>query len=144
MDVSAETLASAISDLTARLGRAPNATEVARAIGTDRHDVVEQLVGGLPFPVVAMASNSDLVTGAPQAVNDLPDIAPLEQELAAMIANEGGTSALDAIPVEERAVLALRLSNTLSQSGIAARLGISPWEVSQMLARSLAVIRDIV
>jgi len=49
---------------------------------------------------------------------------------------------LDALPERERTVIVLRFFESLTQSQIAERVGISQMHVSRLLARTLARLRD--
>jgi RNA polymerase sigma-B factor len=49
---------------------------------------------------------------------------------------------LEALPERERTVLLLRFFESLTQTQIAERVGISQMHVSRLLAKSLARLRD--
>ncbi len=49
---------------------------------------------------------------------------------------------LQALPARERRIIALRFVRGMSQSQIAAEVGLSQMHVSRLLARSLATLRD--
>ena len=49
---------------------------------------------------------------------------------------------LDALPERERTVLVLRFFESMTQTQIAERVGISQMHVSRLLAKSLAKLRD--
>ena len=50
---------------------------------------------------------------------------------------------LETLPPRERAILRHRFVDGLTQTEIASRVGISQMHVSRLLARSLAVLRDV-
>ena len=63
--------------------------------------------------------------------------------LIAQITFSGGTFSLIAtLPKREQMIIHLRFFRGMTQSEIAARLGISQMHVSRLLARSLAQLRD--
>lgn len=132
-------LTAAIASLRGRLGRAPNASELAAVLGVDRNDLIERLTRGRHSREadldVAVESRPD-----GHALSDSLDT--LEQQLADLVYPERLTPLLSVLSEEERTVVLLRIAKSFSQSRIAARLGISPSEVSKILARSLAVLRE--
>ena len=75
----------------------------------------------------------------------LPGVTDLLDKVAEGIAVEGMeslTPALGKLPDRERRILQLRFYGNLTQSQIAAQLGISQMHVSRLLARTLARLRE--
>ena len=136
-DVQRDQLISAIEDLTRRLGRAPNASELAYDLGKDRDEVIEMLVRGRSSGAAGKSERS----GGDHSLT-LEYVDDLEKELATVTNIDRLPSYLDVLSAQERTVVLLRLSRSLTQSQIAARIGISPAAVSRILARSLTVLRE--
>lgn len=133
-------LGAAVADLSQRLNRAPTATELADELKLDRADVVDGLIAGscyrtLSFDAPAGGGNEDapaLVDTLGQRDNDLDHIENREA-LRPLLAG---------LPDRERTILQLRFFESLTQTQIAERLGISQMHVSRLLAKTLAQLRD--
>jgi RNA polymerase sigma-B factor len=115
--------------LTARLHRAPTVAELAAEVGSSEELVVEALG--------ALASRH----AAPLPMEDEPgDTSPLavvDDGFDGVNARLALGPALEALDDRERLVVELRFVEDLSQSEIAARLGLSQMHVSRLLRRAL-------
>lgn len=128
-------IALAISVLAESLGRAPNATEVADHLGSDREEIIGYyLSGGQWAP--------DRVTVAPRDPELIASTDELQRRLSDRVQIDGLDPLLDTLSEEDRSVVLMRLSEGLTQSTIAERLGLSPCTVSRTLARSLTYLRE--
>jgi RNA polymerase sigma-B factor len=132
-------LGSATAEMSQRLGRAPTPSELAAELELDREDVVEALIAGSGYNTVSMDSGGS-------GDDDTP---PLTETLGSVDANldrienhEALRPLLDALPERERTVVVLRFFESLTQSQIAERVGISQMHVSRLLARTLTRLRD--
>jgi RNA polymerase sigma-B factor len=132
-------LGSATADMSQRLGRAPTPTELAQELDLDRDEVVEALIAGSGYNTLSIDSGGG-------GDDDTP---PLTETLGSDDANldrienhEALRPLLDALPERERTVIVLRFFESLTQSQIAERVGISQMHVSRLLARTLARLRD--
>lgn len=133
-------LGAAAAELSQRLGRAPTPTELAELLGMDRAEVVEGLVAGSSYNTLSIDSgggsgNED----APAIADTLGDVdATLDQ-----IENrEALRPLLESLPDRERAVVVLRFFESMTQTQIAERIGVSQMHVSRLLARALTRLRD--
>jgi RNA polymerase sigma-B factor len=131
-------LGSATAEMSQRLGRAPTPSELAAELGLDREEVVEALIAGSGYNTLSMDSGG--------GDDDTP---PLTETLGSHDANlarienhEALRPLLEALPERERTVVVLRFFESLTQSQIAERVGISQMHVSRLLARTLARLRD--
>jgi RNA polymerase sigma-B factor len=120
-------------DLTHRLGRSPTVEEIATQLDADPDLVLEALDTAGVYATVPLPS-------APESTDvDLgfvePDFETIENRVTL-------GPALAGLPARERRILALRFVRGMSQSQIAAEVGISQMHVSRLLARSLAALRD--
>jgi RNA polymerase sigma-B factor len=131
-------LGAATSELSQKLGRAPTASELAAELEMDRQEVVEGLVAGSSYNTLSIDSGGG-DEKAPAIVDTLGD---LDLSLVQIENREALRPLLAALPERERTVLLLRFSESLTQTQIAERVGISQMHVSRLLAKSLARLRD--
>lgn len=131
----------ATADLVQRLGRAPTARELSEELGVSHDEIVECLVAGdayqlesLDAPVGADESGrSRLVADAVGAVDPQIDHITNREAVRSLIA---------ALPEREQDVLHMRFFESMTQSQIAKRIGVSQMQVSRILANTLASLRD--
>lgn len=130
---------SATEALTQELGRAPTTADLARELGVREEDVCQGVFAAQAYSASSLQ-------------------APLHSEgdgatLADLMAHEdGGYDVVEArealrpvlcdLPERERRILGLRFFRQLTQSEIAAELGISQMHVSRILSRSLGSLRE--
>jgi RNA polymerase sigma-B factor len=132
----------ATAELSQRLGRAPRPSEIAAALDRDREDVLAALASqGATY-----ASSLDELTSEGGGDADRgPRLA------AALACAEPGFDLLEdrravatlvaQLPERERYVLLLRFFCDLTQTEIAALVGVSQMHVSRLLSRTLAALR---
>jgi RNA polymerase sigma-B factor len=134
-------LGAATADLSQRLGRAPTASELAYELDMDRDEVIEGLVAGSSYNTLSIDSS-----GGGSGSEDAPAIADtlgdIDTSLDQIENRESLRPLLAALPERERTVLLLRFFESLTQTQIAERVGISQMHVSRLLAKSLARLRD--
>jgi RNA polymerase sigma-B factor len=132
-------LARTIEAATADLGRAPTIAELAADTGLEEEEVVEALETYHAYSTRSLSQPLGLGDSDEGTVEDLfgaPEMGYEEVEHGVLL--ESGLAALDE---RERAIVELRFFEGLTQSEIAARVGISQMHVSRLLRRSLAVMR---
>ncbi|HYB39843.1 MAG TPA: RNA polymerase sigma factor SigF [Mycobacterium sp.] len=134
-------LGTATADLSQRLGRAPTASELAEELDMDRAEVVEGLVAGSSYKTLSIDSGGvgDDDDDARAIADTLGDV---DAGLERIEDREALRPLLDALPERERTVLVLRFFQSMTQTQIAERVGISQMHVSRLLAKSLARLRD--
>jgi RNA polymerase sigma-B factor len=130
-------VATASGDLGAELGRSPTPQEIAERLKVQVDDVLEALEAGYTSRVASLDAPDPGETGGSlgdripngrddiELVDQLATLAPLVRQL----------------PDRDRRILELRFGRELSQSEIAAELGISQMHVSRLLARTLDLLR---
>jgi RNA polymerase sigma-B factor len=128
-----------IESATADLGRAPTIAELAELTGIDEDEVVEALetyhaysARSLSQPLGTDASGEETM----QDVLGAEEMGYEEVEDGALV--EAGMAALDE---RERLIVQLRFFDGLTQSEIAARVGISQMHVSRLLRRALVTMQ---
>ncbi len=132
-------LARTIEASTADLGRAPTIAELAVETGLEEEEVVEALETYHAYSTRSLSQPLGLGDSDEGTVEDLfgaPEAGYEEVEHGVLL--ESGLAALDE---RERTIVELRFFDGLTQSEIAARVGISQMHVSRLLRRSLAVMR---
>ncbi|MDX6609617.1 MAG: polymerase sigma-B factor, partial [Solirubrobacterales bacterium] len=128
--------------LSSRLGRAPKPREVAAEIGMSVEDVLEALEAGSAFDAMSLdapLSRGEEGPGATYAesVGAVDDRFEFVEDRTVVAAT------LRALPTRERQVLALRFAEDMTQSEIAARVGISQMHVSRLIRRSLERLQAV-
>ncbi|HEU0304224.1 MAG TPA: SigB/SigF/SigG family RNA polymerase sigma factor [Gaiellaceae bacterium] len=132
-------LARTIESATADLGRAPTIAELAAETGLEEEEVVEALETYHAYSTRSLSQPLGLGEAEEGTVEDLfgaDEQGYEEVEQGALL--DVGLAALDE---RERTIVELRFFEGLTQSEIAARIGISQMHVSRLLRRSLAVMR---
>lgn len=133
-------LGAATSELSQRLGRAPTASELAAELEMDREEVLEGLIAGSSYNTLSIDSGGGGGDeGTPAIMDTLGDVDPRLDQIEN---RESLRPLLAGLPERERTVLLLRFFESLTQTQIAERVGISQMHVSRLLAKSLARLRD--
>lgn len=132
-------LGAATAELSQRLGRAPTASELAEELDMDREEVIEGLVAGSSYNTLSIDSGGGGDEDAPAIVDTLGD---LDMGLDQIDNRETLRPLLAQLPERERTVLVLRFFESMTQTQIAERVGVSQMHVSRLLAKSLARLRD--
>lgn len=130
----------ATAELSQRLGRAPTASELAAELELSRDEVVEGLVAGSSYNTLSIdgggSSDEDDVRSIADTLGDV------DARMDRIEDREALRPLLNALPERERTVLVLRFFESMTQTQIAERVGISQMHVSRLLAKSLTKMRD--
>jgi RNA polymerase sigma-B factor len=120
--------------LTQRLGRSPTVQEIARHLDADTDLVLEALDTASVYATVPLPSTPEEGEMAPLGFIDSGlELVEQRATLRPLLAR---------LPARERTILALRFVRGMSQSQIAAEVGVSQMHVSRLITRSLAVLRE--
>ena len=129
------TVVRTVDDLAQELGRSPRISEVATRCGLSEEQVLESMELG--------RTHQPLSLDRPPGGDERRSLDPGESdalldaiEIRMLVANLVGR-----LPQRERQVIHLRFVDELTQSQIAARLGVSQMQISRLLARALARLR---
>lgn len=133
-------IGSATAELSQRTGRAPTPSELAAELGVDREEVVEALIAGSSYTTKSIDAGGNDDDGASLTLGGM--LGDKDPALATIDDREVLRPALAKLPEREREVLRLRFFENLTQSQIAARVGISQMHVSRLLTKSLARLRE--
>jgi RNA polymerase sigma-B factor len=124
-----------------RLGRIPTAEELAEASGEDVERVTEALWAQRAYTVEplteGLTSDDGERTGAVGR-----ELSVDEPGFEGVLRRDTLERAIQLLPPRERAIVALRFLDDLTQSEIAARMEISQMHVSRLLRASLELLRD--
>ena len=132
------TIAAARADLSQELHRAPTVAELATRIDATEDEVLEalevaQAYAGLPL---------DNLTGTGADAADHPAVGQIDSGLEQVEHREQLRPMLDALPERERRILILRFVDGKTQTEVADIVGVSQMQVSRLVARSLALLRE--
>ncbi len=130
-------LAQLIDSLTAELGRSPTIEELARAAEVEEEDVIEALESDQAY--TARSLSAPLADGSEGSLGDLVG----EQEDGYERVEDGDLvkTGLEVLDARERRIVKLRFVDGLTQSQIAAEIGISQMHVSRLLRIALHNMR---
>lgn len=126
---------SALDTLSLELGRSPTIAEIAQFAGASTEAVVEAMEAGRTFHMASLDAPRD-DEGA-----DGLEVATLDPSMVDLVEREALSSLIDRLPPREQEILRLRFEHDLTQSEIAARIGVSQMQVSRLLARTLEQLR---
>jgi RNA polymerase sigma-B factor len=128
-------LGQAVSSLSQELGRSPTVAELAPLVGVSEEAVLEAMEAGQGYRSSSIDASND-------------EQEPLSARLGSNDANFVGiedrsalVQALSTLPEREQVILALRFFEGLTQSEIAAKVGLSQMHVSRLLTASLKRLR---
>ena len=126
------------SDLCQRLHRFPTTTEFADELGIDYRDIVDGIAAANGYSALSIESGRREADGLPSILSMLGGV---DSGLAEIEDWEVLRPALATLSDRDRRIIGWHFFESLSQSEIGARLGISQTHVSRLLARSLARLR---
>ena len=123
-------------ELSAELGRSPTVAELAEAVGVDEEEAIDALEASKAYAPRSLDQPYD--DDEPARV---PGLADEERGYAALERGSVVRQGLDALEERERRIVVLRFLRGMSQSEIAAEVGISQMHVSRLLRKSLETMR---
>jgi RNA polymerase sigma-B factor len=125
-----------IGELENELNRPPRPSEIAERLDVDVDDVIEALDARSAFQTSALDIGPGQGEGRAHAQLGQTD-SGFEHSIDRIVLDE----LLESLPDREATILRLRFYDQLTQSEIAARVGISQMHVSRLLRRSLLQLR---
>lgn len=127
-----------IDELMQELGRSPTLEEIAQRLDVDVEAVVEALdAGGLRHNT---SLEAPLSPGEDRSLTSRLGVG--DQRLAEVDGRLALTPLLERLPERQRQIINLRFVVGCSQTEIAATVGVSQMQVSRLLSRSLAQLRE--
>jgi len=132
-------LTKAIGDLAQREGRAPTVSELAAHLQMSEEEVLEGLESANAYSTVSLDAPDSGDEDAPAVADSLGMV---DDALEGVEYRESLKPLLEQLPPREKKILLLRFFGNMTQSQIAAELGISQMHVSRLLARTLTQLRE--
>jgi RNA polymerase sigma-B factor len=132
-------LARAHQVLTHALGRAPSVTDLASHLDLDEEQVIEGMDLAHAYQPVSLNAPVSPQEGASDLGDMLGDRDPAVESLDDRMTL---ATLLPRLPEREQRILHMRFSANMTQSEIAAEVGISQMHVSRLLGQSLAWLRE--
>jgi RNA polymerase sigma-B factor len=126
------------ADLYQLLGRAPTASELAAELGLTREEVVEGLVANSGYRSLPLHGIGD---GDTPGIVDT--VGSIDARIDCVDDRETLRRLLGKLSERERNVVLLRFFESLSQTQIAQRVGVSQMQVSRLLAKALNQLREM-
>ena len=129
-----------MDQLTVQLSRSPTIPELAKASGSTEEEVLEALESGRAYSSLSLSSGGG--TDGEDDLDPLESIGTEEHQYEVSEDRAVLAPGFRALDERERKILQLRFFDGLTQSQIAAHVGISQMHVSRLIRRSLEKIRD--
>ncbi|MDP9416303.1 MAG: RNA polymerase sigma factor SigF [Actinomycetota bacterium] len=133
-------LSAATSELSQRNGRSPTVAELATHLGISEEEVLEGLESANAYSTLSLDAGDQGGDDDQMAVVDTLGVD--DEGLEGVEYRESLKPMLERLPAREKKILLLRFFRGMTQSEIAAEVGISQMHVSRLLARTLAQLRE--
>ncbi|MDP9397562.1 MAG: RNA polymerase sigma factor SigF [Actinomycetota bacterium] len=133
-------LTSATSELSQRNGRAPTVQELAGHLGLSEEEILEGLESANAYSTLSLDAGDQ--GGDDDSVAVVDTLGVDDEGLEGVEYRESLKPMLEQLPAREKRILLLRFFRNMTQSEIAAEVGISQMHVSRLLARTLAQLRE--
>ena len=137
----ARKIADAQQELSSRTGRIPTVDELAQYLELSQEEVLDGLQTSEAFGTVSL--DAPVGTEGEEDSSRLEMLGSEDAELGRVDDQATIFAAARRLPADEREVLYLRFGEDLTQSEIADRVGVSQMQVSRLLRRSLARLREL-
>lgn len=132
-------IGSAIDALSQSLGRSPTAKEIAAELEIDPDEVTQAVIAGNAY----QPSSIDAVSvGRDTEASLLDTLGEEESQFDRVEEYVAIRPLLAGLPERERRILTMRFFESMTQTQIAQRMGISQMHVSRILAKTLARLRE--
>jgi RNA polymerase sigma-B factor len=132
-------ITSATAELTQEHGRSPTVSELARKVGVSDEEIIEGLESSNAYSTLSL----DAPDSSDDSALSMIDVIGGDDEALEHVENrETIKPLLEALDPREKHILTLRFFRGMTQSQIAAEIGISQMHVSRLLARTLERLRE--
>ena len=132
-------ISAATAELTQDLGRSPRISEIAARIGVTDEEVIEGLESSNAYATLSLDAPESTEDSAMSMLDMLGD----DDEALEHVENRATIKPLlEQLEPRERHIVTLRFFRGMTQSQIAAEVGISQMHVSRLLAKTLQQLRE--
>ena len=131
-------IATATAELSQTIGRSPTAAELAAELECSVEEVVEGLASTNAYSTLSL----DAGEGDDRSASLAETLGAEDQNMEHVDIRESLKPLLEKLEPRERRILLLRYFRNMTQSQIAAEVGISQMHVSRLLSRTLVQLRD--
>lgn len=128
-------------ELTQRLGHSPTSGEIAAETGMPEDEVRAALTAGGAYRSMSLSAAA---SGSESETSILDRMGDEDPSLGLVVEWESVADAIALLPEREQRILALRFGHDLTQSEIAAVIGVSQMHISRLLTGALARLRTLV
>ena len=133
-------LSQLLERLTVELERSPTIPELAEAADVTEEEVLEALESGQAYSTVSLSA--PVGQGEDGELEPLESLGELEHEYEVSEDRAVLAPGLDVLDERERLIIHLRFWEGLTQSQIAAEVGVSQMHVSRLIRRALEKVRE--
>ena len=127
------------AELTQDLGRSPTVAEIAGKIGVTEEEIIEGLESAYAYTTLSLDASD---SAEDSALSMLDTIGEDDEALEHVENRESLKPLLEALDPREKHILTLRFFRGMTQSQIAAEIGVSQMHVSRLLTRTLEHLRS--
>jgi RNA polymerase sigma-B factor len=132
-------LGKAVGDLAQQLGHSPTVPELAAHCGVSEDEVIEAMESGHAYRALSLHAP---VAGDETGTELADMIGGLDPDLENVENRESLRPLIAKLPVREQRIIVMRFFGNMTQSQIAAQLGISQMHVSRLLAHAIGALRE--
>lgn len=125
-----------VDELTTRLRRSPSIREIAEEAGLTEEEVLDAIAAGGAYQPFSLSR-----PGASSAEDEPIDVGVVEEGFEWAEGRAALGDSLAGLPEREQRILVLRFQKGMTQSEIAAEIGISQMHVSRLIARAIETLR---
>ncbi|HEY9410509.1 MAG TPA: RNA polymerase sigma factor SigF [Jiangellaceae bacterium] len=127
------------TQLTQDLGRSPTVAELAKSLQVSEDEVLEALESATAYSTLSLDAPEPGDTSGQSTIDTL---GAEDAALEGVENREALSRLLAGLPERERRIVMLRFFGGMTQSQIAAEIGISQMHVSRLLSKTLVVLRE--
>lgn len=127
------------AELTQTLGRSPTPRELAESIGCTVEEIIEGIESSNAYSTLSLDASDDNDDGAATMLDAL---GVDDEGIAHVEVRESLKPLLNQLEPREKKILLLRFFKNMTQSQIAAEIGVSQMHVSRLLNRTLVQLRS--
>jgi len=129
----------ATSDLAQQLGRSPTVADLATHLDVSEEEIIEGLDSSHAYRALSLHAP----VAGDEATTELVDLlGDVDRDMENVEDREALRPLIAKLPVREQRIIVMRFFGNMTQSQIAAELGISQMHVSRLLSHALGVLRE--